>query len=856
MRVMETLPASWNPAELTAHTEWVRGLALRLVRDSAQADDLVQETFLAALEKRPDQERSLRSVLRGRFALRARRDARRIAREEERATPEALPSSLQLVENAETHALLVQALTKLREPYRTALLLRYFDGKSPAEIARHQGVPAATVRSHLKRGLDELRGRLDQGSGEDRQAWSLALIPLAAGARDAAPSIKILPDLLQDLRAMNPLTLVVVGSTLLVTAAVFVARQFEPLAPGDASPTVSLAPSEAGAQPPLTVPGEAASAAGSPRSTAPTGAAGMALTAGADVLTGIVRDKESGAPLADFSLRITSRDPDDEGAPTWDDAEMVRTDDTGSFTSARAYPTGSKLTISFLDHAEVCQVTRSNQPTYSTSSMVGIGVDWDPAQAPLELTVPVGPTYPLELSAPFDWRAAGLIGTVKPDESGELGVLETCSILWGPVRGEASPWLRFARAIPALPKDRPWVLRVATPDGLFGGEAQVEPGDGLYPETVLITLVPTAKLTVNLLSDTGVAATAVIAQAVDGSTRRILLGGAEEARDDGRFRCCRVLGGVPPGVYDLAVNCTGFAPVQETVTLVAGEELVRDIELQYGPDLSRVTGELRSVSGQYQESVTLHLANRITGLWHSCRPEWEERDGVWVAPFTIDHLVPGEYDLLLDAFGSYYRWDALPLSLVPPREDLVLTCYDTDPVELLKIVVTDARTGEAVRIPYGGIALEGCAHAQQSIVGGGERIYEKVPVGVPMTWWVAAEGYVPQWGTEGAIAGTEPFKDMVFHVIPVALEPGWGARIEARELASRDALAGVEVVVDGEFAGVTDATGRFELTRPQKPAQIDLRREGWHFVRGGYDPEMEELTGIDPTHHVLFARDE
>ena len=151
---METPSASWNPAELTDHAEWVRGLALHLVRDSARADDLVQETFLAALERRPDQGRSLRPwlrrVLQVRFAFGQRSEARRLAREEEGASPEGLPSSDELVENAEAHAMLVRALTKLREPYRTALLLRYFEEKSPQEIAASQGLPASTVRSHLK----------------------------------------------------------------------------------------------------------------------------------------------------------------------------------------------------------------------------------------------------------------------------------------------------------------------------------------------------------------------------------------------------------------------------------------------------------------------------------------------------------------------------------------------------------------------------------------------------------------------------------------------------------------------------------------------------------------------------------
>ncbi len=49
--------------DLSAHAPWIRSLALRLVRDTARADDLVQETFLAALEQRPAPGRSDRGKM-------------------------------------------------------------------------------------------------------------------------------------------------------------------------------------------------------------------------------------------------------------------------------------------------------------------------------------------------------------------------------------------------------------------------------------------------------------------------------------------------------------------------------------------------------------------------------------------------------------------------------------------------------------------------------------------------------------------------------------------------------------------------------------------------------------------------
>jgi hypothetical protein len=57
------------------------------------------------------------------------------------------------------------------------VLLCYAEDLSPNEVARRQGIPAATVRSRLKRGLAELRRRL-QPDNDRRFAWA---IPAAKG---------------------------------------------------------------------------------------------------------------------------------------------------------------------------------------------------------------------------------------------------------------------------------------------------------------------------------------------------------------------------------------------------------------------------------------------------------------------------------------------------------------------------------------------------------------------------------------------------------------------------------------------------------------------------------------------------
>ncbi|HKE00057.1 MAG TPA: sigma-70 family RNA polymerase sigma factor, partial [Planctomycetota bacterium] len=182
--------AASRAEDLLAHTTWMGGLARHLVRDPASADDLVQETWLAAVRREPSFERPIRPWLArvlGRIASRrARGSVRREAREAVVARREALPSAADVVARAELHRRVVDAVLELPEPYRRTLLERYFDGLEPADIARRTGEPAGTVRWRVSRGLELLRERLDARHGGDRAAWCAALLPLAKAAPASA----------------------------------------------------------------------------------------------------------------------------------------------------------------------------------------------------------------------------------------------------------------------------------------------------------------------------------------------------------------------------------------------------------------------------------------------------------------------------------------------------------------------------------------------------------------------------------------------------------------------------------------------------------------------------------------------
>lgn len=174
-------------AALLSAGPWVRGLARELCRDDAAADDVVQDTWLAALQAPLEAVRSPRGWL-GQIARRfafqdVRRKARRERREKAVARPEAGPAADDAAQRLETHRRLVDAVLALAEPYRTVVVLRYFEDLAPRAIATRLGLPATTVRNRLSRALAHLRARFDreEGSREGRRALLLPLFRAGRG---------------------------------------------------------------------------------------------------------------------------------------------------------------------------------------------------------------------------------------------------------------------------------------------------------------------------------------------------------------------------------------------------------------------------------------------------------------------------------------------------------------------------------------------------------------------------------------------------------------------------------------------------------------------------------------------------
>ncbi len=177
-------PASRGPlsrdafeAETIRFLPDVRRFALALTRDAAEADDLVQETYLRAFKARdtfkPDggTRQWLFTVCRNAF-LRSRERERWITASvdadpgEETAGTVALHRAAieagmdDVYDRLDFAPALEKALAMLAEPFRVVFALVDIGGLGYAEAARELGVPIGTVRSRLFRARRELQQHL------------------------------------------------------------------------------------------------------------------------------------------------------------------------------------------------------------------------------------------------------------------------------------------------------------------------------------------------------------------------------------------------------------------------------------------------------------------------------------------------------------------------------------------------------------------------------------------------------------------------------------------------------------------------------------------------------------------------
>ncbi len=144
------------------YSKVVYSVALRVLRDPAAAEDVLQEIFMQ-IWRNPDGFVATRGSLGGWLAVVSRNrsiDALRRKRPTESVDDVALASNYNLADEAERNSLMEKArvvIHQLPVEQRKTLEMAFFDGLTHSEIAEMTGDPLGTVKTRIRSALTSLR---------------------------------------------------------------------------------------------------------------------------------------------------------------------------------------------------------------------------------------------------------------------------------------------------------------------------------------------------------------------------------------------------------------------------------------------------------------------------------------------------------------------------------------------------------------------------------------------------------------------------------------------------------------------------------------------------------------------------
>lgn len=150
---------------VNAYQTSLRRMCCTILRDQAQAEDVVQETFLKAYKSMEAfrGECSEKTWLM-RIAINTCRDYRRSAwfrYLDRRITPDDLPLATNSLEEESIE--LTAAIMRLAPKLQEATLLHYYQSMTTREIADTLQIPQSTVSARLNRARAKLRAFLERG---------------------------------------------------------------------------------------------------------------------------------------------------------------------------------------------------------------------------------------------------------------------------------------------------------------------------------------------------------------------------------------------------------------------------------------------------------------------------------------------------------------------------------------------------------------------------------------------------------------------------------------------------------------------------------------------------------------------
>lgn len=160
---LEDMYRRWSPL--------VFRIAAQSLGSRVDADDITQQVFVSAWRSRSSIDPSritfpawLITITRRRVAdelERRSRENRRVAAVAAEATPKHAPPASDVIDRL----VVADELSKMDDPRRTILKRAFEMEQTHEEIAREMRIPLGTVKSHVRRGLRHLAGRLEDVRG-------------------------------------------------------------------------------------------------------------------------------------------------------------------------------------------------------------------------------------------------------------------------------------------------------------------------------------------------------------------------------------------------------------------------------------------------------------------------------------------------------------------------------------------------------------------------------------------------------------------------------------------------------------------------------------------------------------------
>ena len=153
------------------------GLAYRVLRDEALAEDAVQEAFLGLwrtagsfIPERAKASTWILTLVHRRAVDLVRREQRRRAEPLEGTPEPAVGSAEEAAWLRLERGRVQEALARLPDQQREAIELAYYGGYTQSELADRLGQPIGTIKSRMFAGLTRLRELLEENS--ERTPWT------------------------------------------------------------------------------------------------------------------------------------------------------------------------------------------------------------------------------------------------------------------------------------------------------------------------------------------------------------------------------------------------------------------------------------------------------------------------------------------------------------------------------------------------------------------------------------------------------------------------------------------------------------------------------------------------------------